>query len=186
MEDSQTDREDPFLSPTSVGFPIPPGFPPGTFFSVLPPNTQLRETPPFVMFVPQQGITPAWRLPEPQVPSVPVPCRYHFSKDKTCRYGDMCFFSHDVEHFMKTNSLKECPNDGCTNLCRGKQCKACHDAMPKKTKTPKNAATQRASTFSREERLCRGHNCTAKTTYTFCHECHQVQMLYRAPRRSQL
>lgn len=62
------------------------------------------------------------------------PCRYHFSSPDPCRYGDNCWYSHNLDDYMAHNRLKHCPNDGCDKMClvHSKQCKTCHNGMPKK------------------------------------------------------
>ena len=54
-------------------------------------------------------------------------CPYFFT-DKGCRRALLCPFSHE-ESAVLNPELHECPNDGCTNLCKGKQCKRCHQNM---------------------------------------------------------
>lgn len=54
-----------------------------------------------------------------------IPCRYHFGDG--CRYGENCFYSHNEKVFMAVNNLRHCPNEGCLNYCRGRQCRECHD-----------------------------------------------------------
>ena len=90
--------------------------------------------------VPEGGSKP-WFVPQPTLqlgvsldPSFLlkcVPCPFHFSKNADCRYGDKCFYSHDRAVYMASNQLRVCPNTNCTNLCRGRQCRECHNRMRK-------------------------------------------------------
>lgn len=56
-------------------------------------------------------------------PYQPQPCRYYL---KGCRYGDNCKDIHDVELITQEFGLHRCPNEGCDQYCRGKQCQQCH------------------------------------------------------------
>lgn len=53
-------------------------------------------------------------------------CFFYFGHQKNCRNGAQCSFSHDEEVYMQQNNVKKCPNEGCANYCRGRQCKQCH------------------------------------------------------------
>jgi len=103
---------------------------------------------------------------------------------------------------MTTFNLKNCPNANCKNYCRGRQCKACHEAMADKRqrdynvvaadaadqapRIPRqrrgqpvaNARVCTAAMTPRNAKQCKGINCQAQTTRRLCKECYDVEQHY--------
>jgi hypothetical protein len=69
-----------------------------------------------------------------------TPCKHHFSPVDSCTHGATCFYSHDSALYMMYNGLRWCPK-GCGEMCRGKQCRACHQKMEAGLETPRPAPT---------------------------------------------
>jgi len=130
----------------------------------------------------------------------PALCRYHWGPHG-CRFGDKCHYSHDDERYIEAHELIRCPNDGCTNFCKGAQCRQCHEIMQQAIQAERQAiqaerqaiqaerqakyeAEQEARRQKRLEResrplkLCQGVNCQALTTRALCKECHEVNQRY--------
>ena len=81
-------------------------------------------------FVPQQARKMSAMPLDPQFLLRCVPCAHHFAGSPGgCRYGSQCFYSHDKAVYMAFNRLRLCPNTGCENLCKGRQCRECHHKM---------------------------------------------------------
>ena len=117
----------------------------GTFVSVHPPASHAGAQPhlyglalpngPAPCFVPQftpsiaLGPAASARL-DPEFALKCTPCRAHFDPRRPpCRFGDACLYSHDPIVYRAARRLRGCPNPGCANLCRGRQCKQCHARM---------------------------------------------------------
>lgn len=149
------------------GWTVPPGWPPCAvgFPPGYPPAPMM---PPYAV-----GGYPA---PEPVGASEPTgplpmemtPCRFHFGSSGPCRYGDMCFFSHDPAVYMEYHGLHFCPNEDCGQMCRGKQCKECHDKMVE----------------TKENHLCEADGCDALSRLRFCKPCYDKRKSADKPRRA--
>ena len=136
----------------------------GTFVSVHPPDSLAGSVPHFyglalpgspMLFVPQMspalGPAQASTQLDAEFELKCTPCPHHFGKSgAACKYGDACFFSHDLAVYKAARQLRPCPNTGCDNLCRGRQCKACHEQMVERRKARTKAARSAASRQSEE------------------------------------
>jgi len=102
-----------------------------------------------------------------------LPCAF-FTSEKGCNQGTRCPFTHD-ENAPRNTNLHQCPNENCDNLCIGKQCSDCHNAMSR----PARRQRPRYSTELRECPECHFNKCRGRR----CRECHfrNNQDHYRRP-----
>ena len=88
-----------------------------------------------------------------------VPCRFFFGRNLYCKYGDQCQFSH-VDQDFKNSGFVKCPNIGCNNVCKGKQCYQCHKRMKKE------------KFLARPLKKCETSSCNQETRHRLCRSCH--------------
>jgi hypothetical protein len=118
----------------------------------------------------------------------PTFCKFQFGVQGWCRLGDKCTYSHDPQVYMKKMGLHMCPNKGCDNMCRGKQCQECHlrhmaaqDEQRNQQFYQEKAARRQekqARIQARPDRKCAGWNCTKSTKFTFCDQCYEINQRY--------
>lgn len=135
--------------------------------------------------------------------AAPASCRFFFGRERKCKFGDQCRFSHDEDQFLAEHQLKRCGNAAfCPGYCRGDFCRECRLQHYLATTQPclneSRGCTGRINpdyalaglcqdcyrqkketrTGRRETRPCQGFQCKAETVYRFCPDCKEANDRY--------